>query len=115
MVPTAGLLTACPLPSTQVPAGSAAHAQAVVSREGGLLLAEYGHLEKALHVEAVPSEAAPQQALTPEGAERLITLLLTLPHGVLKNSHAVEGAASNRGAGSAVADSPGSAPTLQLL
>lgn len=31
------------------------------------------------------------QALTPESADRMLTLLLTLPHGVLKYSHTVPG------------------------
>lgn len=36
------------------------------------------------------------QALAPESADRLLTLLLTLPHGVLKYSHTVPGAESAR-------------------
>ncbi|GAB4815754.1 hypothetical protein N2152v2_002800 [Parachlorella kessleri] len=76
-----------------VPAAKVDRAHQLVSQRGGLLLAEYGHLEKTLHVDLRPvqPDAAPQEALSPEGADRLLTLLLTLPHGVLKNSHAVPG------------------------
>jgi dipeptidase D len=70
-----------------------AKAHQLVSQRGGLLLAEYGQLEKTLHVGIThtPGDAVPQQALVPEGADRLLAMLLTLPHGVLKHSHAVEG------------------------
>lgn len=78
----------------QVPAGSVAQAEAVVAEQAAQLRAEYGQLERGLSVEArpAPADAAPAGALAPEGAERLLTLLLTLPHGVLKNSHAMAGA-----------------------
>ncbi len=92
---------ACPLclistaawASAQVPSASVGKVHQIVSQRGGLLMAEYGQLEKALHIEAppTPADAAPQHALASEGAGRLLTLLLTLPHGVLKYSHAVEG------------------------
>ncbi len=81
-------------PCVQVPGPLVEMVRMVVAQRGGLLLAEYGHKESHLHIGATDVEAgqaAVLHALTPDCTERLLTLLLTLPHGVLKYSHAVEG------------------------
>lgn len=84
------LLSAMRLP--QVPTASVQQARSLVSQQAALLLSEYGHLEKSLAVRATAHESSDAvPALEPVGAERLLTLLLTLPHGVLKKSHAVQG------------------------
>lgn len=82
-----------------VPQGQEAAVQAVVAQQLEGLHAQYGLFEKGLSMSAGPIAytngagplAAPGQCLSDEGAQRLLALLLLLPHGVLKMSHAVEG------------------------
>lgn len=51
---------------------------------------EYGQMEPGLSVVTSPA-APPAACLTVGGAQQVLDLLLTLPHGVIKNSHAVAG------------------------
>jgi hypothetical protein len=53
----------------------------VVARKQADLVAEYGLLEETLCLQSNAGGAAEGQALAPESADRLLTLLLTLPHG----------------------------------
>ena len=76
----------------QVPAGEASAAAEAVDKQSRALAQEYGALEKQLDVSVGQSEQRPpNQALTPNSADQLLTLLLTLPHGVVKYSHTVPG------------------------
>lgn len=54
---------------------------------------EFGTLETGLRFEIddLAPDAAPAAAFAPDAAARLVTLLLALPHGPIKYSHAVEG------------------------
>jgi dipeptidase D len=74
-----------------VPAGSEDTVNEVVARLAADLAQEYGNLEIGLRVEAVTSATAPTAVLAPADAQRLLGLLLTLPHGVLKMSDSVDG------------------------
>ena len=76
----------------QVPAEAASKATTAAGAVAAALQAEYGALERQLAVKLVPAAgAAPDQALSEDSAARLLALLLTLPHGVLKYSHSVPG------------------------
>ena len=76
----------------QVPAGEASAAAEAVNKQSQALAQEYGALEKQLDVSVGQSERRPpDQTLTPDSADQLLTLLLTLPHGVVKYSHTVPG------------------------
>ncbi|CAK0786449.1 hypothetical protein CVIRNUC_009662 [Coccomyxa viridis] len=75
-----------------VPAGEASAAAEAVNKQSQALAQEYGALEKQLDVSVGQSERRPpDQTLTPDSADQLLTLLLTLPHGVVKYSHTVPG------------------------
>jgi dipeptidase D len=75
-----------------VPAAERDAAAAVVASVEADFRAEFGHREPGLRIAAAPLEgAAPAAALAPADAERLLALLLTLPHGVIKYSHEVPG------------------------
>ncbi len=52
---------------------------------------EFGLKEPQLAIAAAQTADAPAQCLAPAAAGRLLDLLLTLPHGVVKYSHAVPG------------------------
>ena len=54
--------------------------------------AEYGALEGDMALRWERLQRAPDQALEPADAGKVLALLLTLPHGVLKYSHTVPGA-----------------------
>ena len=70
-------------------ASSAAEA---VNRYSQALKQEYGALEQQLDVSVRQStEEVPKAVLSPDSTDRLLTLLLTLPHGVQKFSHTVPG------------------------
>ena len=76
----------------QVPAGETSTAAEAVNAQSQALAQEYGALEKQLDVSVGQSERRPpDQVLTPDSADQLLTLLLTLPHGVVKYSHTVPG------------------------
>jgi len=80
----------------QIPAAALPAAQAAAQAAAAALTAEYGLLETGMLVQlraaskalaGTPSDCV----LTAEAAARVLTLVLTLPHGVVKMSHAVEG------------------------
>ena len=76
----------------QVPVDAAAEAAAAAGAQAEALQKEYGALETHITVKFVPQAGpAPDQALSEDSAAKLLTLLLTLPHGVLKHSHTVPG------------------------
>ena len=76
----------------QVPANEASAAAEAVNRQSQALMQEYGALEEQLDVCVGQStQQVPKQVLSPDSADRLLTLLLTLPHGVQKFSHTVPG------------------------
>lgn len=65
------------------------------------LRAEYGALESDLALAWAPAAHAPAAALDPADGSKVLALLLTLPHSVVKYSHAVPGgwSAHNVGVG----------------
>ncbi len=80
----------------QVPSGETRLlVQQLVSQQALSLKDEYGHLEKdmAIHIYDHP-ERSPT-AMTHYSQTQLLTLLSTLPHGVIKWSHAVPGMSSS--------------------
>ena len=80
----------------QVPSGETRLlVQQLVSQQALSLKDEYGHLEKdmAIHIYDHP-ERSPT-AMTLDSQIKLLTLLSTLPHGVIKWSHAVPGMSSS--------------------
>lgn len=78
--------------AAQVPADAARKAAEVVEKDRQALEQEYGALEKQLSVSfSRAADPSPNQALTADSASKLLTLLLTLPHGVIKYSHTVPG------------------------
>lgn len=66
--------------------GAVAQAVAAVFKE---LVVEYGSLERAMSLDETEASAA--AVLTPAATDRLLLLLLGLPHGVVKFSHAIPG------------------------
>ena len=77
---------------TQVPVNAAAEAAATAGAQAEALQKEFGALEAHIAIKFVPrAGTAPDQALSQDSAAKLLTLLLTLPHGVLKHSHTVPG------------------------
>ncbi|EIE18888.1 aminoacyl-histidine dipeptidase [Coccomyxa subellipsoidea C-169] len=75
-----------------VPEGSGDAASAVTDQYADALKKEYGALETQLSVSLSESSSpAPGQVLSSDSASKLLTLLLTLPHGVIKYSHTVPG------------------------
>jgi dipeptidase D len=66
-------------------------AQNSVSNRTKALKKEFGSIEKNMKVKFTGSEESSEQCLSNESQTSLIGLLRTLPHGVLKYSHDVEG------------------------
>ena len=66
-------------------------AQNSVSNRTQALKKEFGSIEKNMEVKFTGSEESSEQCLSNESQTSLIGLLRTLPHGVLKYSHDVEG------------------------
>ena len=64
--------------------------QTIVSNREKSLKKEFGSMEKNLKVILSGLEDSPDENLTEESQSRIIGLLRTLPHGVLKYSHDVE-------------------------
>lgn len=63
-----------------------------MNQHANALKNEYGVLEAQLAVSLTESSShSASQALSIESAAELLTLLLTLPHGVIKYSHTVPG------------------------
>ncbi|KAL4434503.1 hypothetical protein ABPG75_000944 [Micractinium tetrahymenae] len=78
--------TTLAVPTAQVPTASDA-----VGRRFASFQQEYGLKEPGLSIMAAPAAAPPAACLAPAAAQQLVDLLLSLPHGVIKHSHAVEG------------------------
>eukprot|EP00887_Chlorella_sp_A99_P003745 scaffold7.g3745.t1 len=76
-----------------VPKAALADAALVAGKRGAELRREYGDKETGLTV-TTSAVAPPAVALTAEGTQRLMDLLLLLPLGVWKKSHAMEGESS---------------------
>ena len=70
---------------------SAADAQIIVSRRSDALSKEFGSMETNLRVNLSGLNDSPDKTLTKDSQTKIISLLRTLPHGVLKYSHDVEG------------------------
>lgn len=75
----------------QVPESKLPALEVLVSSCSTHLLKEYGTYESSLSISCKAPKVPANNALLPADATRLITLLSTLPHGVLKFSHAVPG------------------------
>ena len=73
-------------------AGDAEKASALARGVFDALEAEFGALESDMALRWERLQRAPDQALEPAAAGKVLALLLTLPHGVLKYSHSVPGA-----------------------
>ena len=73
-------------------AGDAEKAGALARGVFDALGAEYGALESDMTLRWERLQRAPEEALEPADAGKVLALLLTLPHGVLKYSHTVPGA-----------------------
>ena len=69
---------------------SAADAQITVSRRSDALSKEFGSMETNLQVNLSGLDDSPDKTLTKDSQTNIISLLRTLPHGVLKYSHDVE-------------------------
>ena len=74
-----------------VPAAAQTAAAAVIKRAEAEFSTEFGQKEQALRMACGPASAAPECVISAADHERLLTLLLTLPHGVVKFSHSVPG------------------------
>ena len=77
-----------------VPDACLSGALEAAKREGEAIKEEYGLVERDIAIlveEALDYEATFRQPLDARSSDALLTLLLTLPHGVIKMSHAVEG------------------------
>ena len=68
-----------------------ADAQIIVSKREQGLNKEFGSKEKNLKISFAGLDDSPDKTLTEESQTSLIGLLRTIPHGVLKYSHDVEG------------------------
>ena len=66
-------------------------AQIIVSKRGQGLSKEFGSKEKKLKISFAGLDDSPEKTLTNNSQTALIGLLRTIPHGVLKYSHDVEG------------------------
>ena len=76
----------------QVPSDQVDAVEGAVASQAKHFQAQYGLLERQMEVSVQRMDGGvPQQALTQDSAHRLLTLLLVLPHGPLKFSHAVKG------------------------
>ena len=65
--------------------------QQLVSQQALSLKEEYGHLEKDMSIDIFDHPQRVPSVMTVESQIKLLTLLSTLPHGVVKWSHAVPG------------------------
>ncbi|KAL3141936.1 hypothetical protein ABBQ32_004586 [Trebouxia sp. C0010 RCD-2024] len=65
--------------------------QQLVSQQALLLKEEYGHLEKDMSIDIFDHPQRAPTVMTVESQTKLLMLLSTLPHGVIKWSHAVPG------------------------
>jgi dipeptidase D len=67
------------------------NAQIIVSKREQGLIKEFGSKEKNLRITFAGLDDAPEKTLASNSQKALIGLLRTIPHGVLKYSHDVEG------------------------
>ncbi|KAI3439136.1 hypothetical protein D9Q98_001544 [Chlorella vulgaris] len=74
-----------------VPEGQMDAVQGAIRRRSEAFQQEFGLKEAGLAVTSAAASSTPPACLPAAGAQHLLDLLLTLPHGVIKNSHAVEG------------------------
>lgn len=65
--------------------------QQLVSQQALSLKEEYGYLEKDMSIDIYDHPQRVPTVMTVESQTKLLTLLSTLPHGVVKWSHAVPG------------------------
>lgn len=78
----------------QVPSGEPRLlVQQLVSQQALSLKEEYGYLEKDMSIDIYDHSQRAPTVMTVESQTKLLTLLSTLPHGVVKWSHAVPGRA----------------------
>ena len=70
--------------------------QQLVSLQALALKEEYGHLEKDMNIDFFDYPHRSSTVMALESQTKLLTLLSTLPHGVVKWSHAVPGTHSSR-------------------
>ncbi len=75
----------------QVPSGDVQAAQKAVADQLESFKQEYGLFEPGLSARAEETGVAPVEVLTADAADRLLGVLVALPHGVVKMSHAVKG------------------------
>lgn len=76
----------------QVPSGEPRLlVQQLVSQQALSLKEEYGYLEKDMSIDIYDHPQRAPTVMTVESQTKLLTLLSTLPHGVVKWSHAVPG------------------------
>jgi hypothetical protein len=64
-----------------VPRSAVPSVHDIVAQKQADFVAEYGLLEETVALQSNVGDAAEKQALAPDSAEKLLTLLLTLPHG----------------------------------
>lgn len=67
--------------------------QQLVSQQALSLKEEYGYLEKDMSIDIYDHPQRAPTVMTVDSQTKLLTLLSTLPHGVVKWSHAVPGRA----------------------
>jgi dipeptidase D len=83
----------------QVPQLQLDAVQGAIRRRSEAFQQEFGLKEAGLAVTSAADSSTPTACLPAAGAQQLLDLLLTLPHGVIKNSHAVEGECDTSGLG----------------
>ena len=83
----------CPACSrrSQVPSGQLDALHASVGQRAAAFKQEYGQKEPQLEIREAAASNAASTCLTAAASQRVLDLLLTLPHGVIKNSHYVAG------------------------
>ena len=80
--------------SLQIPKEALKDAQSLVSGKEQEFKDQFGLKEQQLSLTLEKSSSPPSTVLTRKDAELLIALLLIVPHGVAKMSHAVSGITS---------------------
>jgi dipeptidase D len=76
---------------SQVPSGQLDVLHAAVGQRDAAFKQEYGQKEPQLEIKVAAASNAASICLTAAASQRVLDLLLTLPHGVIKNSHYVAG------------------------
>ena len=78
-------------PGLQIPEDGIKAAEQVVEENKQAFQDQFQLKESQMSISLSPASSGPDQVLEPGSADRLLALLLVLPHGVAKMSHAVEG------------------------